>query len=97
MQWAVISREYEDEIYLASPPLWVQRVRFGLLAPIGKLVGYKARYAAYSGAQEPLAGREGERPSAASGVKREGIVVGAIVALIALLLLGRRVRSGRRG
>ena len=69
-QWAVISREYEDEIYLASPPLLVQRVRFGLLATIGKLLGYKARYPAYSGAQEPLAGREGARPSAASGAMR---------------------------
>ena len=68
--WAVISREYEDEIYLASPPLLVQRVRFGLLATIGKLLGYKARYPAYSGAQEPLAGREGARPSAASGAMR---------------------------
>jgi hypothetical protein len=60
LQWAVISREYEDEIYLASPPLWVQRIRFGLLAPIGKLVGYKARYPAYSGPEEPLARRDGE-------------------------------------
>jgi hypothetical protein len=23
LQWAVIDREYEDEIHLASPPLWV--------------------------------------------------------------------------
>jgi mannose-6-phosphate isomerase-like protein (cupin superfamily) len=96
LQWAVISREYEDEIYLASPPLWVQRVRFGLLAPIGRLLGYKARYPAYSGAEAPLAGREGEGASAGSGAMREGIVVGAIVALIGLLLLRRRVRSGRR-
>jgi quercetin dioxygenase-like cupin family protein len=96
LQWAVISREYEDEIYLASPPLWVQKVRFGLLAPIGRLLGYKARYAAYSGAEAPLAGREGEGASAGSGAMREGIVVGAIVALIGLLLLRRRVRTGRR-
>ncbi len=95
LQWAVISREYEDELYLASPPLLVQRVRFGLLAAIGKLLAYKARYAAYSGAEEPLARREGERPSAAPWAKRGGIVVGAIVTSIALFLL-RRVRSGRR-
>jgi quercetin dioxygenase-like cupin family protein len=96
LQWAVISREYEDEIYLASPPLWVQRIRFGLLAPIGKLVGYKARYPAYSGPEEPLARRDGERPSAASGAMREGIVVGAIVAVVALFLLRRRVHAGIR-
>jgi mannose-6-phosphate isomerase-like protein (cupin superfamily) len=98
LQWAVISREYEDEIYLASPPLFVQRVHFGLLAAIGKLLGYRARYLAYSGTEEPLAAREGERPSSAgSGAKSKGIVVGTIVALIALILLGRGVRSGRRG
>jgi quercetin dioxygenase-like cupin family protein len=95
LQLAVIVREYENEIYLARPPLFVQRVLFGLLAPIGKLLGYKARYPAYSGAEEPLAGREGERPSGASGAMRDGIVVGAIVALIGLFLLRRRVRSGR--
>jgi mannose-6-phosphate isomerase-like protein (cupin superfamily) len=96
LQWAVISREYEDEIYLAWPPLLVQRVRFGLLATIGKLVGYKARYPAYSGSEEPLAGRESKRPSAGSVAKRWGMVVGTILALIALFLLRRRVRSGRR-
>jgi hypothetical protein len=96
LQWAVISREYEDELYLASPPLLVQRVRFGLLATIGKLLGYKARYPAYSGAEEPLAGREGERPSAASWAMRWGIVIGAVVAVVALFLLRQRVRTDRR-
>jgi hypothetical protein len=95
LQWAVISREYEDEMHLASPPLLVQRVRFGLLATIGKLLGYEARCPAYSGAEEPLAGREGERPSAGSEAMSEGIVVGAIVTFIALFLLRRRVSTGR--
>lgn len=96
-QRAVIAREYEDEVYLARPPLFVQRVYFGLLAPIGKLLGYKARYPEYSGPEEPLAGgREGEGPSAASGAMRWRIVIGAVVAVVGLLLLRRRVRSGRR-
>jgi hypothetical protein len=69
----------EDEIYLASPPLFVQRVRFGLLAAIGKLLAYRTRYLAYSGTEEPLAAREGERPSSAgSGAKSKGIVVGRV-------------------
>jgi quercetin dioxygenase-like cupin family protein len=96
-QMAVIAREYEDEIYPARPPLFVQRVLFGMLAPIGKLLGYRARYPEYSGPEEPPAGgREGEGPSAASGAMRWRIVVGAVVAVVALLLLRRRVRSGRR-
>ena len=69
----------EDEIYLASPPLFVQRVRFGLLAAIGKLLAYRTRYLAYSGTEDPLAAREGERPSSAgSGAKSKGIVVGRV-------------------
>ena len=98
LQWAVISSEYEDELYLASPPLLVQRVRFGLLAPIGKLLGYKARYPEYSGEEEPLPRAETEReaPSAASGPMRRAVVVGAGLAVVGILLLGRRLRSGRR-
>jgi quercetin dioxygenase-like cupin family protein len=96
-QRAVISHEYEDEVYLAWPPLFVQRVFSGLLAPIGKLLGYEARYPEYSGPEAPLARRrEGEGPSAAYGAMRWRIAVGAVVAVVGLLSLRRRVRSGRR-
>src|SRR5215218_5868406 len=96
LQLALIAREYE--FYLARPPLFVERVLFGLLAPIGKLLGYKARYPEYSGEEEPLprAEREGEAPSAASGAMRRAVVVGAGLAVVGILLLGRRLRSGRR-
>jgi MYXO-CTERM domain-containing protein len=83
---------------MSSPrpaPLFVQRVLLGLLAPIGKLLGYKARYPEHSGAEEPLGGREGEGPSAASG-PMTGLCGWAGVAVLALLLLRRRVHSGRR-
>ncbi len=99
LQMALIAREYEDEIYLARPPLFVQRVLFGLLATIGKLLGYKARYPEYSGPpEEPLVeGREGERPSAVSGAMTGGIVVIATVGVVVvLLLLGRRSRLSRK-
>ena len=96
LQLAGMAREYEDEIYLARPPLIVQRVLFGLLASIGTLLGYKARYPEYSGAEQPLAGREGERRPRASGAMWGGIGVWAIVAVVALLVLRRRVYSGRR-
>ncbi len=49
LQAAVIMSEYSDEVYLAQPPLAVQKVLFGILAPIGRLFGYKARYPQYSG------------------------------------------------
>jgi hypothetical protein len=99
LQWAVIAREYEDEIYLASPPLFVQRVLYGLLAPIGKLLGSQGSLPRV------------QRPGGASGTSRRkgrrapvggfwgdvgSIVVGAGAAAVALLVLRRRFRSGRR-
>ena len=47
---ALLVRDYEDELYLASPPLLVQRAIFGPLALIGWLLGYRAEYP-YSGAE----------------------------------------------
>jgi quercetin dioxygenase-like cupin family protein len=92
LQLAVISREYEDEVY-TWPPLFMHRVLFRLLAPIGKLLGYEAHYPEYSGPEAPLArSREGEDPWGGPGAMRWRVVVGAVVAVVGLLLLRRRVR-----
>ena len=44
LQAAVTGQAHLDDIALAKPPLAVQRLVFGLLAPIGRLAGYRARY-----------------------------------------------------
>ena len=41
---ALLLHDYEDELYLASPPLFVQRAVFGPLALLGRLLGYQAEY-----------------------------------------------------
>jgi mannose-6-phosphate isomerase-like protein (cupin superfamily) len=41
---ALIAREYEEEYCLVDSPRAVQRVLFGALAPVGRLLGYPARY-----------------------------------------------------
>ena len=41
---ALLVHDYEDELYLASPPLFVQRTIFGPLAFFGRLIGYRAEY-----------------------------------------------------
>jgi quercetin dioxygenase-like cupin family protein len=46
---AVILRAYSREFRASSPPYPVQVILFSLLAPIGKLLGYRARYDRYSG------------------------------------------------
>jgi len=44
LQLAVLLREYEDELHLARSLLSVQRVAFGALAAVGRLLGYRAHY-----------------------------------------------------
>jgi mannose-6-phosphate isomerase-like protein (cupin superfamily) len=44
LQTAVLGPEYLSVFALAKPPLWVQRIVFGALAPIGRLAGYKKNY-----------------------------------------------------
>ncbi len=44
LQGAVIAQAYSDEFRLANPPWPVQRLLFAVLAPLGRLLGYKATY-----------------------------------------------------
>ena len=44
LQLAVISQEFEDVFQPLKPPVWVQSIVFGILAPIARRLGYKAIY-----------------------------------------------------
>jgi quercetin dioxygenase-like cupin family protein len=48
LQRIVIGHEYREIFRLASPSDIVQRGLFAIVAPIGRLVGFQGRYAAYS-------------------------------------------------
>lgn len=95
LRLALIVHDYEDQIFLASPPLAVQRVLFGALAKVGRLLGYRAEYPYPYGDQ----GREtleveGGRTSATSGARGGAVAIGAIlVFLLALVLLRRRTQG----
>lgn len=43
-QLAATSREYLDSVHLANPPLPVQKVLWGILSPIAKILGYQSDY-----------------------------------------------------
>jgi mannose-6-phosphate isomerase-like protein (cupin superfamily) len=43
LQAAVVGHEHLDDFSLARPPYVVQRVLFAVLAPLGRLAGYRAR------------------------------------------------------
>jgi quercetin dioxygenase-like cupin family protein len=41
---ALVLRQFKDEIYFVRPPLAVQRMVFGTLAALGRLLGFRAEY-----------------------------------------------------
>jgi hypothetical protein len=53
---ALVLREYEDEIYFVKPPLAVQRVVFGALAKVARLLGYRVEHS-YSCSRQSEASR----------------------------------------
>jgi quercetin dioxygenase-like cupin family protein len=49
LQAALFAREFDDVIRFTKPPRPVQRLLFGILAPVARLLGYKGSYPEYSG------------------------------------------------
>ena len=47
LQAALFAREFDDVIRFVEPPRAVQKVLFGILAPVAKLLGYRATYPEY--------------------------------------------------
>ena len=49
LQAAIFAREFSDVLYFTRPPLWVQRLLFGSLAWLARLLGYRGSYPEYLG------------------------------------------------
>ena len=49
LQRVVVFQAFDDELHPTTPPRVVQKFVFAILAPIGRLLGYQARYEKYSG------------------------------------------------
>jgi hypothetical protein len=47
LQLALSAQDYSDTMVVAKPPPWVQRVAFGVLAPIARMRGLKPTYEKY--------------------------------------------------
>ena len=80
----------KGEIYLAWPPVAVQKALLAALAPVGRLLGYKDHYPRYSAEDEK--GGAGP-PSTASVMGRGAVLVGGLVAASAFLVRKMRRRS----
>jgi len=94
LQLAVLAGEHKDEAYLTGLPIPVQKALMDtitLFAPVGRMLGYRARYPEYScPAESP--GRAEVDPTQASGITR-GVIVSTVIAfLLVLFLLRRRSR-----
>ena len=98
LQLVVLASEHKDEVYLPRPPIAVQKALFAildLLAPVGRLLGYRASYPEYGAPEEPTGGVD---EGSSADLMLRGIVVGASVLAIflVLFLLRRRSRLSRR-
>jgi quercetin dioxygenase-like cupin family protein len=80
----------KGEIYLASPPVAVQKALLAALAPVGRLLGYKDHYPRYS-AEDGTGGAE--PPSTASVMARGAALVGGLVVASTFLIGKMRHRS----
>lgn len=78
----------KGEIYLANPPIGVQKAMFALLAPVGKLLGYKDHYPKYSEAETP--GSEGAGPPAKTNVMARAVAMVSLLLVASLFLFGRK-------
>ncbi len=91
LQMAVLVNEHWNEGYLTKPPLLVQKVLFGALAPVGRLLGYKAHYPKYSG-WEPSSDEEAGPPSTTKVMARAAAMMAAFLLSCFFLLRGQRRR-----
>ncbi len=87
LQLAVLINEHWNEGHLTKPPLLVQKVMFGVLAPVGRLLGYKAHYPKYTGLEESSSGEGAGPPSTKKVVARAGAMMVPLLLTCFFLLL----------
>jgi quercetin dioxygenase-like cupin family protein len=79
----------KGEIYLASPPVAVQKALLAALAPVGRLLGYKDHYPRYSAED----GKGGAGPPSTASVITRGVLLGGGLAASAFLVRKMRRRK----
>jgi quercetin dioxygenase-like cupin family protein len=80
------------EIYLASPPVAVQKALLAALAPVGRLLGYRDHYPRYSAEEDE---KGGAGPPSTAGVMARGAVLGGGLVAASAFLVGRMRRRSR--
>ena len=83
----------KGEIYLAWPPIAVQKVLLAALAPAGRVLGYKDHYPKYSAVE--AAGAEGAGPPSTTSVMVRGVAIATGLLVASLFLLGKMRRRSK--
>jgi quercetin dioxygenase-like cupin family protein len=91
LQGAILLREFEDVLHFTNPPRVVQRVLFGPLATIARVLGYKGSYPKYTDSDVRSGGKGEGPPSTTEVVVRAAPIAGALL-LSAFVLVGWRRR-----
>jgi hypothetical protein len=95
LQMAVLFNEHWNEGHLTKPPLLVQKIMFGALAPVGRLLGYNAHYPKYSG-WEPSSDEDAGPPTTTKVVARALATAAPLLLTCFFLLRWRRRRLSAR-
>ena len=83
----------KGEIYLAWPPVAVQKALMAALAPVGRLLGYKDHYPRYSTTETPSG--EGAGPPSKTSVMARALAVATSLLVASLFLLGKMRQRGK--
>ncbi len=95
LQLAVmLSGVNRGELYLAHPPIPVQKALFAALAPVGRFLGYKDHYPKYSAEEAPSV--EEAAPPSRRSVMARGVVLG-VALLVSFFILLRWARHLSKG
>lgn len=96
LQLAVLAAAFTDEVYFTRPPVPVQKALLAVaavtLAPVGRLLGYRATYPEYSGSEQTVH-QEGDKKV----VPVAGLLILGVAFLAFALLRPRRKRQRTSG
>ena len=94
LQAALFASEFEDVLYFTSPPRAVQKVLFGVLAPIAWALGYRGTYPRYGGSGS--SDEEGAGPPSATTVVAKAAIGVSSLLVASFFLLKKSPRLGKR-
>jgi quercetin dioxygenase-like cupin family protein len=95
LQLVLFAREFEDVLYFTTPPRTVQKVLFGVLAPIARALGYRGSYPRYISLRSEE--QVGAGPPSERRVVMGTLAIASSLLVASLFLLGQARRLTGKG